>query len=125
MKIWNCSILFRSDNSAEHLLLKRSPNRHILVHSDISNIHEFYKQLQAINAQNDKRQRQFDKLIDEWKKKVSDVQLELESSQKEARANASEVYKTKAQLEEAQEVIEGLRRENKNLSGALMNELIH
>lgn len=74
-------------------------------------------QLQAINGQNDKRQRQFDKLVDEWKRKVSDVQAELEAAQKEARANASEGYKTKAQLEEAQEIIEGLRRENKNLSG--------
>jgi chromosome segregation ATPase len=71
---------------------------------------------QAIIAQHEKRQRQFDKLVDEWKKKVTDLQSELDNSQKESRVNAAEAYKYKAQLDETQEVIEALRRENKNLS---------
>lgn len=73
--------------------------------------------LKAANEQNEKRQRQFDKLIDEWKHKVTDLQTQLENSQKESRANATEAYKYKTQLEETNAVIEGVRRENKNLSG--------
>jgi len=74
-------------------------------------------QCQAINAQNEKRQRQFDRLVDEWKRKVTDLQIELENAQKEARVNAAEAYKNKSQLEETHEAIETLRRENKNLAG--------
>ena len=68
-------------------------------------------------TQHEKRQRQFDKLVDEWKRKVVDLQTELDNSQKESRSNAAEAYKNKAQLDENREVIEALRRENKNLSG--------
>jgi len=74
-------------------------------------------QAQAVNVQNEKRQRQFDKLVEEWKRKVADLQIELENAQKESRSNAADSYKSKAQLEEVQETIEALRRENKNLSG--------
>lgn len=71
----------------------------------------------AANDQNEKRQKQFDKLIDEWKQKVSDLQTQLESAQKEARSSAAEAYKYKSQLEETTGVIDGLKREVKNLSG--------
>jgi myosin heavy chain 6/7 len=79
----------------------------------------FNWQGQAINAQHEKRQRQFDKLIEEWKRKVSDLQNELDNAQRESRSNAAEAYKFKSQLEETQEVIESLRRDNKNLAGAI------
>lgn len=80
-------------------------------------IDTFLLKLKAANEQNEKRQKQFDRLIDEWKQKVSDQQTQLESVQKEARANAAEAYKYKSQLEETGGVIDGLRREIKNLSG--------
>ena len=68
-------------------------------------------------TQHEKRQRQFDKLIEEWQRKVVDLQTELDKSQKESRSNAADAYKFKAQLDENREVIDALRRENKNLSG--------
>jgi len=74
-------------------------------------------QSQALIGQHEKRERQFDRLVDEWKRKVLDLQTELDSAQKEARSNAAEVYKLKAQLDENRETIDALRRENKNLSG--------
>jgi len=74
-------------------------------------------QCQAVIGQHEKRQRQFDKLVDEWKRKVTDLQTELDASQKESRANAADAYKLKAQLDENRETIDALRRENKNLSG--------
>jgi len=74
-------------------------------------------QSQALASQAEKRQRSFDKVVDEWKRKVADLQAELERSQRESRANAAEVYKLRSQLEESNDSAEGLRRENKNLSG--------
>lgn len=65
----------------------------------------------------EKRQRGFDKTIQEWKDKVSELQVELEGAQKEARSYSAELFRVKAQVEESQDSIEALRRENKNLAG--------
>lgn len=64
----------------------------------------------------DKKQKQFDKLINEWKQKCEDISVELEASQKESRQYSTEVFKLKNQYEESQEQIESLRKENKNLA---------
>jgi predicted nuclease with TOPRIM domain len=64
----------------------------------------------------DKKQKQFDKLINEWKQKCEDITVELETSQKEARHFSTELFKLKTQYEESQEQIEALRKENKNLA---------
>ncbi len=82
-----------------------------------------YIQSQAIANQAEKRQRAFDKTVDEWKTKVADLQAELESSQRDSRTNAAEVYKLRAQIDEGHDSIEALRRENKNLSGQCVNIL--
>ncbi len=77
----------------------------------------FFLQSTSLASQAEKRQRSFDKVVDDWKRKVADLQAELERTQRESRASATEVYKLKAQLEEAGDAIEGVRRENKNLTG--------
>jgi predicted nuclease with TOPRIM domain len=64
----------------------------------------------------DKKQKQFDKLINEWKQKCEDITIELESSQKEARHFSTDLFKLKTQYEESHEQIEALRKENKNLA---------
>jgi myosin heavy chain 6/7 len=74
-------------------------------------------QAQTVASQAEKKQRAFDKTIDEWKRKVADLQRELEASNQEGRNNAAEVYKLRTQLEEAKDTVDAIRRENKNLSG--------
>ncbi|CAF1172820.1 unnamed protein product [Didymodactylos carnosus] len=64
----------------------------------------------------DKKQKQFDKLINEWKQKCQDITVELEVSQKEARQCSTELFKLKTQYEESHEQIDALRKENKNLT---------
>jgi predicted nuclease with TOPRIM domain len=64
----------------------------------------------------DKKQKQFDKLINEWKQKCEDITIELEASQKEARHYSTELFKLKTQYEESHEQIEALCKENKNLA---------
>ncbi len=76
-----------------------------------------FEQNQSIANQAEKRQRAFDKTMDEWKRKAADLQAELDNSQHESRSNAAEVYKLRTQLEESHDGVESLRRENKNLSG--------
>ena len=78
------------------------------------------EQAQSIASQAEKRQRQFDKAIEEWQQKCTDLQSELGNASSESRANAAEVFKLKAQMEETHDTIEALRRENKNLSGTLL-----
>jgi len=70
-----------------------------------------------VSSQAEKKGRAFDKTIDEWKRRVADLQSEMENSQRESRTNAAEVYKLRTQIEEQNDSMEALRRENKNLSG--------
>ena len=65
----------------------------------------------------EKRQRQFDKAIEEWKRRVAEQQTETERWQKEARNHAAECYRIKAQVDEAQQALDALRKDNKNLNG--------
>jgi chromosome segregation ATPase len=64
----------------------------------------------------EKKQKQFDKLIGEWKQKCENITLELEASQKEARQYSTEMFKLKAQYQESQESLDAAHRESKNLS---------
>ncbi|VDM65006.1 unnamed protein product [Strongylus vulgaris] len=64
----------------------------------------------------EKKQKGFDKIIDEWRKKTDDLSAELDSAQRDARNTATELFKAKNVQEELHEVVEGLRRENKSLS---------
>ncbi len=64
----------------------------------------------------DKKQKQFDKLINEWRQKSEDITIELETSQKEARHFSTELFKIKTQYEESHEQIDALRKENKILA---------
>ena len=78
---------------------------------------------QSIVANAEKQQRSFDKTIDDWKRKVADVQAELERANADGRATSAEFYRLRAQVEETHETIEALRRENKNLSGTMSKSL--
>ena len=75
-------------------------------------------------SQLEKKQRQFDKTVAEWQRKTSDLQHELEGTQRESRGYAAEIFKLKASIEDDQDVINGLKRENKNLSGTRLLQLV-
>lgn len=64
----------------------------------------------------EKKQKHFDRLISDWKTKCDSITAELEASQKEARLFSGESFKLKSQYQEAQEAIETVRVENKNLA---------
>lgn len=58
-------------------------------------------------------------VLSEWKQKYEESQCELESSQKEARALSTELFKLKNCYEESLDHLETMKRENKNLQGKL------
>ncbi|VDK63901.1 unnamed protein product [Onchocerca ochengi] len=67
----------------------------------------------------DKKQKTFDKTIEEWKRKCDVITQELEASQRETRNGATEVFRLRSTVQEAEEQTEALRRENKVLTQEL------
>merc|ERR1712060_903349 len=73
-------------------------------------------QAQVLNAAMDRKAKQFDKVIGEWKGKVDRLSFDLDVSQKETRNASSELFKVKSAYEETMLQLEEVRRENKTLS---------
>merc|ERR1711970_116215 len=64
----------------------------------------------------EKRGRNFDKVVNEWRLKAEDLQNEITSSQTECRNFSSEYFRVKSSNEEILEVLDSVKRENKNLA---------
>merc|ERR1711902_242 len=64
----------------------------------------------------EKRGRNFDKVVNEWRLKAEDLQGEITASQTECRNYSSEYFRVKASNEEMLEHLDTVRRENKNLA---------
>merc|ERR1712079_617544 len=64
----------------------------------------------------EKRGRNFDKVVNEWKCKAEDLQNEIVSNQTESRNYSSEYFRIKASNEEILEHLDTVKRENKNLA---------
>uniref|UniRef100_A0A8C2I289 Myosin-7B n=1 Tax=Cyprinus carpio TaxID=7962 RepID=A0A8C2I289_CYPCA len=75
----------------------------------------------AVAVALDKKQRNFDKVLCEWRQKFEETQAELESSQKESRSLSTELFKLKNSYEEALDQLETIKRENKNLQEEIID----
>ena len=64
----------------------------------------------------EKRGRNFDKVVNEWRLKAEDLQNEITGSQSECRNFSSEYFRIKSANEELLEHLDTVRRENKNLA---------
>merc|ERR1711971_1348176 len=76
-------------------------------------------QAQILNASMDKKAKQFDRIVGEWKGKVDSLGMDLDNSQKETRIASSEQFKVKSAYEETVLQLDEVRRENKNLSNEI------
>merc|ERR1712025_1385247 len=63
----------------------------------------------------DKRSKNFDKVVGEWKVKADDMTAEVEACNSEFRNYSPEVARLKSAFEETQEQMDVVKRENKNL----------
>merc|ERR1712037_329830 len=76
-----------------------------------------YERTHAAAIITEKRGKNFDKVIGEWKAKADDIITEVDASQKECRNYNSELYRLKAAHDEVVE------RENKNLADEIKDLL--
>merc|ERR1712038_1382844 len=87
--------------------------------AEISEMNSSLDQAQVLNAAMDRKAKQFDKVIGEWKGKVDRLSFDLDVSQKETRNASSDLFKIKSAYEETMLQLEEVRRENKTLSNEI------
>merc|ERR1719219_960049 len=75
-----------------------------------------YERTHAAAMITEKRGRNFDKVVGEWKAKADDLMAELDACNSECRNFNAERFRLKAALDEANEQLDIVRRENKNLA---------
>merc|ERR1712211_188120 len=71
----------------------------------------------------EKKAKNFDKIVVEWKQKIDSLQVELDQSQVECRSYSTELFKVKTSYEETMAQLDQVRRENKNLSNEIKDIL--
>merc|ERR1712130_826872 len=76
-------------------------------------------QAQILNAAMEKKAKQFDRIVSEWKGKVDGLGMDLDTAQKETRNVSSELFKVKNAYDESILQLEEVRRENKLLSNEI------
>merc|ERR1719351_301084 len=87
--------------------------------SEIAEMTSSLDQAQVLNAAMDRKAKQFDKVIGEWKGKADRLSFDLDVSQKETRNASSDLFKIKSAYEETMLQLEEVRRENKTLSNEI------
>ena len=75
-----------------------------------------YERTHAAAMITEKRGRNFDKVVGEWKAKADDLMAELDACHSECRNFNAERFRLKAALDESSEQLDIVRRENKNLA---------
>ena len=75
-----------------------------------------YERTHAAAMITEKRGRNFDKVVGEWKAKADDLAAEVDACNSECRNFNAERFRLKAALDEANEQLDIVRRENKNLA---------
>merc|ERR1712045_432089 len=91
--------------------------------SDLEELSMEYERTHAAAIITEKRGKNFDKVIGEWKAKADDVSAEVEASQKECRNYNSELFRLKAAHDEVVEQLDVVKRENKNLADEIKDLL--
>merc|ERR1719402_1208925 len=89
------------------------------LHSEIEEMNVNLDQAQILNNAMEKKAKQFDKLVGEWKHKVDGLSFDLDVAQKDCRNASSELFKVKNAYEESVTQLDEVRRENKCLSNEI------
>merc|ERR1739846_224893 len=76
-------------------------------------------QAQILNNSMEKKAKQFDRIVSEWKGKVDSLGMDLDVAQKECRNASSELFRVKNAYEEAIFQLDEVRKENKTLSNEI------
>merc|ERR1712141_413488 len=76
-------------------------------------------QAHILNSSMEKKAKQFDKIVGEWKLKVDGLGIDLDVAQKECRNASSELFRVKSAYEESILQLDEVRKENKVLSNEI------
>merc|ERR1712126_635175 len=76
-------------------------------------------QAHILNNSMEKKAKQFDRIVGEWKQKADGLSMDLDTAQKEARNASSELFRVKSAYEESVLQLDEVRKENKNLSNEI------
>ena len=80
-------------------------------------------QAQILNSNMEKKAKQCDRIVGEWKQKVDGLSMDLDVAQNETRGVSSELFKVKNAYDEAMIQLDEVRRENKTLSNEIKDIL--
>merc|ERR1711970_1155783 len=86
------------------------------VSADYDKLYADHEAAYALNAMMEKKQKNFEMIIAEWKLKVDDLTRDVSASQLESRNYAGELFKVKNLYDESLEHLDVVRKENKSLS---------
>ena len=81
--------------------------------ADAADMAQQLDQAQILNAAMEKKAKQFDRIVGEWKHKVDGLGMDLDVAQKETRNISSELFRVKNAYDESVLQLEEVRRENK------------
>merc|ERR1711863_247643 len=87
--------------------------------ADAADMAQQLDQAQILNAAMEKKAKQFDRIVGEWKHKVDGLGMDLDVAQKETRNISSELFRVKNAYDESILQLEEVRRENKVLSNEI------
>merc|ERR1711997_1095943 len=91
--------------------------------TELDDLQMEYERVHAAAIITEKRGRNFDKVIGEWKQKADDFVEQIDTSQKECRNYNSEIFRLKAAWDETVEQLDIVKRENKNLADEIKDLL--
>merc|ERR1712241_256576 len=89
------------------------------IHAEIEEMTVNLDQAQILNNLMEKKAKQFDKIVGEWKRKADGLGMDLDVAQMECRNASSELFRIKAAYEEGLAQLDEVRRENKTLSNEI------
>merc|ERR1711997_814758 len=89
------------------------------IQQDINEVAAQCDQAHILNSSMEKKARQFDRIISEWKGKADGLGRDLDVAQKDARNASSELFRVKAAYEESVIQLDEVRKENKGLSNEI------
>merc|ERR1712149_131712 len=86
------------------------------IQSDIDEMAAQADQAHILNSSMERKAKQFDRIVGEWKQKVDCLSMDLDVAQKETRNVSAELFRVKNAYDESILQLEEVRRENKSLS---------
>merc|ERR1712110_1129806 len=93
------------------------------MNSELEELAMEYERTHAAACITEKRGKNFDKVVGEWKAKADNFMAELDAAHSEARNHSNERFRLKSALDESNGQLDIVRRENKNLADEIKDLL--